>query len=62
MERTCLFWLMLALAKLQILPYKGLEVAMSICLDQVCPYLLLVLHVFPLLVLIVESLLSGKGF
>jgi hypothetical protein len=61
MERTHLFWLTLTLAELQILPYKGLEAAMSIHLDQVYPYLLLALRVFPSLVLITELLLSGKG-
>jgi hypothetical protein len=60
MERTCLLRLTLTLAELRILPYKGPEVAISICLDQACPYLFLVLHMFPLLVLIAELLLSGE--
>jgi hypothetical protein len=61
-ERTHLFQLMLTLAKLWILPYKGLEAAMSIYLDQACPYLLLVLRMFPLLMFVAEPLLSGEGF
>jgi hypothetical protein len=61
-ERTHLFQLMLMLAELWILPYKGLEAAMSICLDQVCPYLFLALRVFPSLVLVVEPLLPGEDF
>jgi hypothetical protein len=30
---------MLTLAELWVLPYKGLEAAMSVCLDQACLYL-----------------------
>jgi hypothetical protein len=59
-ERSCLIKLTLTLTELWVLPYKGPEVAMSVCSNQMHPHLLLALCMFPLLVLIMESLLSGK--
>jgi hypothetical protein len=61
-ERTHLIGFTLALAKLWVLPYKGLEVAMSIHLDQSHPHLFLALGMLPSLMLVVELLLSCEEF
>jgi hypothetical protein len=54
--------LALLLAKLWVLPYKGLEVAWSVSLNEASPYLLLLFGMLPLLVFVMELLLPGKDF
>jgi hypothetical protein len=52
--------LMLPLAKLWVLPYKGPEAAGSVSSDEASPHLFLVLGVLPPLVLVMKPLLSCK--
>jgi hypothetical protein len=55
-----LFVLVLPLAELWVLPYKGPEAARSVSTDEVSPHLFLVLSVLPPLVLVTQPLLSCK--